>query len=541
MPTAPTTHVYHRPLDPNSQDSLAKLARLIRPGSQVLDLGAGPGILGRHLAEQLKCIVDGVEYNPVAVAEAAPWYRRLECADLEQIDLAERFADCRYDFIICADILEHLRRPGDLLAQLIGLLAPNGQVLASIPNVAHAGLIAELLAGDFRYRPEGLLDETHLRFFTRASLLRLLEEHGLRSVALDATVVELGQSEFADQWVASGWAETLSPEVIRALLDRPEALVYQFIVTAVPATGASGAIERVPAEASAAAQATLAARLAVLTRSEGVSLSVAIVTHAPDPAVVAMVLERLGVALRRAAHEGLLGRTRLVLVDNGPGPGWRELLRQALDAVQLPATVELLSGHGNVGYGAGHNLALWRSDSDFHLVLNPDVLLEEDTLSEGLAFLTAHPEVGLVAPAARDGAGRPQYLCKDYPTVLDLALRGFAPGWLRRRFRTRLGRYELRDRIGDAVLWDPPIASGCFMLCRRDALDRIEGFRPDYFLYFEDFDLSLRLAAVARLAWVPQVRIIHLGGHAARKGIRHVGLFLRAARLFFSRHGWRWW
>jgi len=538
---APTTHVYYRPLDPDSQDSLAKLARLVRPGSRVLDLGAGPGVLGRYLAETLRCVVDGVEYNPVAVAEAAPWYRRLECADLEQIVLAERFAGCRYDFIICADILEHLRRPSALLAQLAGLLAPDGRVLLSVPNVAHAGLIGELLAGDFRYRPEGLLDETHLRFFTRASLLRLLEEQRLRSVALDATVVELDRSEFAGQWVDGGWANSLAPELVRALLDRPEALIYQFVVTAIPADGAGVAVESVPAEAAAAARAALTTRLAALARPDIASLTVAIVTHAPDLAVLADVLAQLDRAVAHARERSLLHEARLVLVDNGPGPDWREPLQRLLGSAGLAMEAELLSGHGNVGYGAGHNLALWRRGGDFHLILNPDVLLEDDALSEGLTFMVVHPEAGLVAPAAWDEAGRRQYLCKAYPTVLDLALRGFAPGRLRRRFQARLDRYELRDRTGDTVLWDPPIASGCFMLCRRSALERIGGFRPEYFLYFEDFDLSLRLASSARLAWVPTVRIVHLGGHASRKGIRHIGLFLRSAIRFFDRHGWRWW
>ncbi|MDZ7620968.1 MAG: hypothetical protein U5O69_00470 [Candidatus Competibacteraceae bacterium] len=137
---------------------------------------------------------------------------------------------------------------------------------------------------------------------------------------------------------------------------------------------------------------------------------------------------------------------------------------------------------------------------------------------------------------------RRQHLCKSYPTVLDLALRGFAPVGLRRLFQTRLDCYELRDRIGDAVFWDPPIVSGCFMLARRAALERVEGFRPEYFLYFEDFDLSLRLAAVARLVYVPTVRIVHFGGRAARKGLRHVGFFLREEVVFFNQHGWReWW
>lgn len=225
------SHVYRRPLDPDSQDSLAKLVRQVQPASRVLDLGAGPGVLGRHLAERLGCTMDGVEGDPAAAAEAAPWYRRLECADLERIDLAERFPGCRYDFVLCADILEHLRQPGDLLAQLPNLLVPNGRVLASVPNVAYAGLIAELLAGEFRYRPEGLLDATHLRFFTLTSLSRLLEQHGLRVIAVDAAFRDLRESEFTDRhWGA------LPPALTRTLLGRPEALVYQFIVTAAAAS-----------------------------------------------------------------------------------------------------------------------------------------------------------------------------------------------------------------------------------------------------------------------------------------------------------------
>lgn len=271
------------------------------------------------------------------------------------------------------------------------------------------------------------------------------------------------------------------------------------------------------------------------------SLTISIVTYAPDLTLLARVLAHLDGALRHAHRQGRLTEIRLALVDNGPGFDWREPLWQVLDAAALPAAVELLSGHGNVGYGAGHNLALRVLAGDLHLILNPDVLLEEEALSAGLAFLAAHPEVGLVTPAAWGEDGQRQYLCKRYPTVLDLALRGFAPAWLRRRFQARLERYELRDQIGDAVFWDPPIVSGCFMLCRRAALDRLGGFNPEYFLYFEDFDLSLRLAAMTRLVYAPQVRIVHLGGRAARKGVRHIGLFLRAATLFFNRYGWRGW
>jgi GT2 family glycosyltransferase len=228
-------------------------------------------------------------------------------------------------------------------------------------------------------------------------------------------------------------------------------------------------------------------------------------------------------------------------VHNGPDTiydyEWQHLLEQGTKQADV---VELLSHHGNIGYGAGHNLTLNRAKSDFHLILNPDVFLEKDALLHAFEFMVSHPEVGLLTPAARDRKGYRQYLCKRYPTLLDLLLRGFAPGFLKNVFQKRLYDYELRHKVGNTVMWDVPIVSGCFMLFRQSALLRLGGFSPAYFLYFEDFDISLRAAKITRTVYVPSVRITHFGGHAARKGWRHVALFSRSAMAFFKTHGWKW-
>ncbi|HXH03528.1 MAG TPA: glycosyltransferase [Candidatus Competibacteraceae bacterium] len=267
-----------------------------------------------------------------------------------------------------------------------------------------------------------------------------------------------------------------------------------------------------------------------------------IVTYRPDLPLLQRVLQRLAAAATEARAAGRLGRIELVLVDNGPDGSTAQLQRllqadwcEALDSARL------LSGHGNVGYGAGHNLGQGGSQAAWRLILNPDVLLERDALSAALGFLYTHPEVGLLAPRVEDGQGRLQYLCKRYPSALLLLLRGFAPPWLQRLWRQRLAAYELRDRIdGATVVLDVPIVSGCCMLFRDALWQRLGGFARDYFLYFEDFDLSLRAGRVARIAYVPQVRAVHFGGHAARKGLRHILLFFRSMLTFFNRHGWRW-
>lgn len=531
---ASTSHIYHRHFAPHSQDSLAILARLVRSGSRVLDLGCGPGVLGRYLHQDKQCTVDGVECNAAALAAAAADYQQLVCADLEVIELAAYFNSGIYDYIICADIIEHLREPAHLLRQLAPLLNQSGQVLLSVPNVAYAGLLGELLAGDFRYRPEGLLDHTHLRFYTHMALCRLLNDCGLAVTALDTTLMPIAHSEFSKTW--DDYCAAFPVDILRVLLQRPTSLVYQFIVSAQPAHSTTQRLQTalpqttLDAAISATAEYTVAARL-----------SIAVVSYAPELELLAKNFQHLAAALRHAQQRGLLKTAHITVVDNGPGNTWRRRLEELLAAAQLAASWEVLSGQGNVGYAAAHNLALHRDSAAYHLILNPDVWMEEDALSIGLALFAAHPEAGLLAPAAVDAAGKRHFLCKRYPTILDLALRGFAPPQLRHWLRRRLYHYELREQEQDSVLWEPPIVSGCFMLARRDLLEQVAGFCADYFLYFEDFDLSIRLAKISKLAYVPQMRITHFGGHAARKGWRHIALFARSAARFFHRHGWRWW
>jgi GT2 family glycosyltransferase len=273
------------------------------------------------------------------------------------------------------------------------------------------------------------------------------------------------------------------------------------------------------------------------------SLSVSIVCYSPAFLLLEKVLDCLCASVDHAKKQGCLGRVELWLVDNGPGFCHAEKLQTLLAEGEVGNAfyrAEVKTGHGNVGYGAGHNLAIETSQLQYHLVLNPDVLLAEDSLAAALQFMIAHPEAGLLAPAVVNGEGNRQYLCKRYPTVLDLFLRGFAPSFLRRLFQKRLDHYEMRDLIGNEVVWDVPIISGCFMLFRRSVLRQIGGFSSAYFLYFEDFDISLRTAQVARIAYVPTVRITHFGGQAARKGWRHITMFSRSVMIFFKQHGWKW-
>lgn len=274
------------------------------------------------------------------------------------------------------------------------------------------------------------------------------------------------------------------------------------------------------------------------------TLSVCIVTFAPDWHRLEETVASLRLAADQAVGQGHLSKVTLALVDNGPGNGAAERLRallgRAWGAAKHRAWV-LLDPGANLGFGRGHNLGLQRLQAgDFHLVLNPDVVMAQDALEQAVVYMDLHPNVGMITPRAVYGDGRRQYLCKRYPTVLDLALRGFAPHRLRARFAARLARHEYRGETEEEPLQGIAIASGCFMFFRRWVLDDVGGFDSRYFLYFEDFDLALRAARVADIAYVPAVSVVHHTRSAARKGLRHVRLFARSAWIFFGTHGWRW-
>ncbi|MFX1802674.1 glycosyltransferase family 2 protein [Paraburkholderia sp. A1RO-5] len=267
-------------------------------------------------------------------------------------------------------------------------------------------------------------------------------------------------------------------------------------------------------------------------------VSASVVVFRPDRMLLARTLASLALASATLKRADQGGAVHLYLIDNGGMPDMAESL-DALARAGIGHT--LIEGHGNVGYGRGHNFAISQPLGRYHLILNPDIDINPSALAKALEFMDAHPEAGLLTPAIFDDADQLQYLCRQYPTLLDLFVRGFLPASVRRLFTHRLARYEMRARInGYDTLWDPPIVSGCFMLFRSDVLKKLSGFDPRYFLYFEDYDLSLRTHDVARVVYVPAVRVLHHGGGASRKGAGHIRMFAVSAFKFFNRFGWKW-
>lgn len=157
--------------------SQAAIAGLITPGARVLEMGCAMGYMTRHLTEQLGCKVTGVEINAEEAAQAEPFAERVVVADLADPRTWELIGD-GYDYIIYADVLEHLVDPWEALRRTKDLVADGGSVLASIPNIAHYKIRLGMMMGRFDYANYGILDDTHLRFFTRKSARALFTDTG---------------------------------------------------------------------------------------------------------------------------------------------------------------------------------------------------------------------------------------------------------------------------------------------------------------------------------------------------------------------------
>lgn len=273
-------------------------------------------------------------------------------------------------------------------------------------------------------------------------------------------------------------------------------------------------------------------------------LSVGIVTYHSRPRILRLLLESLLQAIESSQSDTPSGAFVIVYVVSNDDDGHHidtvsEIVDECAENAPEGVSFEIIQGHGNVGYGAGQNLALERSDADYHMVLNPDVVLDKLAVVESIRFLEEHAEVAMIVPQGYDRAGDYACLAKRNPTLLVLLLRALSVRASEGFFGRRVGHYIYSDRLPSERPQRIEHASGCFMCCRTAMLRDIGGFDERYFLYFEDYDLSRRISQIGDVYELPQVKISHHGGLTVNRGWRRIGHFSRSAFVFFQQYGWR--
>ena len=257
--------------------------------------------------------------------------------------------------------------------------------------------------------------------------------------------------------------------------------------------------------------------------------SASLVVYKTDPAELQPLLHLLGSCGTFAAW---------IVVDNGAADGSTssESLRLAVEqsgGVYVAAT-------RNLGFGAGHNLAfqhLATVSTEFHLLVNPDILFEPAVPAALEKVMDHHPSAATLMPRVVYPDGAPQFLCRLLPTPFDFALRRFFPAPLQRLFQGTLDRYELRG-LEDVPCNCVPFLSGCFMFTRRSALQAIHGFDDRFFLYLEDVDLCRRLATVGDLLYWPAISVVHGCYRGAYRDTRLMLIFVQSAVRYFNKWGW---
>jgi len=206
------------------------MVRMVGHGKVVLEVGCATGYMSRRLTA-LGNRVTGLDSNAAAVDEARSFCADTIVADLDSQSIAAAVGDKRFDVVVFGDVLEHLRDPWHVLDESRDILLPNGYAVISIPNIAHGAVRLSLLRGTFEYSEYGLLDNTHLRFFTLRSIRELCSRAGYRIETLDRTKVPLFLETELVPPVAS---DMFDLDVIDAIRRDPEHDTLQFVFRADP-------------------------------------------------------------------------------------------------------------------------------------------------------------------------------------------------------------------------------------------------------------------------------------------------------------------
>jgi 2-polyprenyl-3-methyl-5-hydroxy-6-metoxy-1,4-benzoquinol methylase/regulator of replication initiation timing len=213
------------PLRPNDAHGIS--LQLVGQGKTVLELGAASG----HVTKALKALNNTV----TAVERDARFSKNLSeiaddviITDLDWLDLRERLSGKKFEVVLAGDVLEHCSKPELVLLQIHDLLTPDGYVVISLPNIAHGDVRLSLLTGTFDYSDTGLLDRTHLRFFTRSSIHTFLSQSHFQVDAIFGSTASIGTTEFGPPKAG------VPAEAIEFVQKDPDALVYQFIIKALP-------------------------------------------------------------------------------------------------------------------------------------------------------------------------------------------------------------------------------------------------------------------------------------------------------------------
>ncbi|EOS21343.1 methionine biosynthesis protein MetW [Lachnospiraceae bacterium A4] len=200
------------------------ILKQIDENSTVLEFGCANGRMTKYMKENKKCKVYIVEYDKEAFSDAIEYAEDGICDDIECLSWLVKFEHIKFDYIVFADVLEHLHNPQKILSETEKVLKKSGAVILSVPNVAHGDICLNLYLNQFEYMPFGLLDNTHIHLFAYDELNELCDKAGYGVTIKDATIINVFDTEQGKLI-----PETYREQLERSIYGKLYTNVYQFI------------------------------------------------------------------------------------------------------------------------------------------------------------------------------------------------------------------------------------------------------------------------------------------------------------------------
>jgi GT2 family glycosyltransferase len=219
----------------------------------------------------------------------------------------------------------------------------------------------------------------------------------------------------------------------------------------------------------------------------------------------------------------------LYLIDNSPNDSLKEFNSERTIYIHNPS---------NPGFGAAHNIAIKlaiMTGYSYHFIINPDIYFNEDVITPMINYLKSDENVGMLMPQVLNTDGSVQYLPKLLPSIFWIfrrKLKKFDPGHTH-----FINTYELRN-IPKAKIYNAPILSGCFTLLNLKAIQEVGSYDDNFFMYFEDFDLSRRMHRKYKTIYYPKIAVYHRYEGGANKNFKLFKVFIASAIIYFNKWGW---
>lgn len=241
--------------------------------------------------------------------------------------------------------------------------------------------------------------------------------------------------------------------------------------------------------------------------------------------------EMLEKAIRSFLYTDNQNNRKLFLIDHSPQDDLKKM--QFLDE-----RIIYIFNPLNPGFGSGHNLSIQESlkkGADYHVVINPDIWVDNDVIPLMVSFMEKHSDVGMLMPEILNTDGTKQYLPKLLPSPLHIVMRKLK--WPKQQYRRFIQHYELRY-APDGMRYEAPILSGCYSFFRMSALKDVGSYDDRFFMYFEDWDLSRRMNQKYRTLYFPDVSVYHDYDSGANHNSKLFKIFIKSAIKYFNKWGW---